>query len=62
MGSPAGSDIAVDFYEHILILKRYWDDTFAAEGVMEFELPRSKCDNDIARRHMILQRLVACKL
>lgn len=46
MGSPAGSDIALDFYEHILILKKYWDDTFEAEGVMEFELPRSKCDTD----------------
>ena len=60
MGSPAGSDIALDFYEHILILKKFWDDTFEAEGVMEFELPRSKCDADIERYcSIVLQRLLS---
>ena len=59
MGSPPGSDIALDFYEHILILKRYWDDTFEAEGVMEFELPRSKYDTVTACHCSMVQWLLA---
>ena len=41
MGSPAGGDIAVDFYAMVLEQQRWWDAEFHNEGVMEFELPRS---------------------
>jgi hypothetical protein len=58
MGSPANSEVAVDFYRHVLIQKQWWDAEFAFEGVMEFELPRSPGTDGVLLRDQALHVLI----
>ena len=39
MGSPAGSEIAADFYAEVLKQRKYWEATLSKEGMMSFSLP-----------------------
>jgi hypothetical protein len=44
LGSPAGGEIALDFYAMVLEQQRWWEEEFEKDGVMTFELPRGSSD------------------
>eukprot|EP01045_Picozoa_sp_COSAG04_P005838 COSAG04_NODE_277_length_18399_cov_3.036066_5_plen_305_part_00 len=58
MGSPAHSEVAIDFYRHVLIQKQWWEAEFAFEGVMEFELPRAPGTDGLLLRDQALHVLI----